>query len=38
MNLFEPGERVRTPAQPLLQKKSCFIDDDVIRIDSGMKI
>ena len=24
-DLLEPGERVRTPAQPLLQKKSCFI-------------
>ena len=26
MNLFEPGARVRTPAQPLLQKKSCSIE------------
>jgi len=26
-DLLEPGERVRTPAQPLLQKKSCFISE-----------
>jgi hypothetical protein len=25
--LLEPGERVRTPAQLLLQKKSCFISE-----------
>ncbi len=26
-HLLEPGEQVRTPAQPLLQKMSCFIVD-----------